>query len=275
MSGEASADSATRSIEVAVEIDAAVEAVWQAITDGDAVANWFAPIASAEPGEGGSLTVSWGAGAEWTSRITVWKPHAHLGLADELPEEAAEQGAAMQLDYHLEPRDDNTLVRIVNSGLSADPSWDDAVHMMSNGWRFFAWNLKHFLERHRDSRRTMISERPWVTGTREEVWDAVFGEAGFGTVHAGAGGADGSPFGFVLDDGVVLEGTVVLSDRPWAFAGIVSSLSDGVLHVEMEGTGERWKMGIWISAYGVEEERCDQVGKALTKTVSRLFPDQS
>lgn len=270
MSGEAANNSKTRNIELSVDIDAPARAVWRAITDGDAVANWFAPIASAEPGEGGYLTVSWGAGSEWTSRITVWKPDRHLRLADELPDEAAEQGAAMALDYHLEAHNGMTRVSLVNSGLSADPSWDDGVRMMTNGWRFFLWNLKHYLERHPDSRRTMISERPWVTGTREEVWDTIFREDGLGMAPS----QPGEVVSLRLDGGHILEGTVVLSDRPWAFGAVLTSLGDGVLHVELEGTGERWKIGVWLSAYGLEEERCNRIGVALGQTVSRLLPGQ-
>lgn len=270
MSAETPDSPGTRNIEATVEIAAPAEAVWRAITDGDAVANWFAPVASGEAGEGGHLTVSWGGGSEWTSRITVWEPNARLRLADELPEAAAEQGAAMALDYRLDAGNGTTRVSIVNSGLSADPSWDDGVHMMTNGWRFFLWNLKHYLERHPDSRRTMISERPWVTGTRQEVWDTIFGADGLGAVPARAGEA----FRLRLDGGEVLEGTAVLSDRPWAFAGVVTSIDDGVLHVEMEGMGERWRMGVWVSVYGLEEDRCEQIGVALRETVSRLFPAQ-
>ena len=76
----------TRNIELSVEIDAPARAVWRAITDGDAVSNWFAPVASVEPGEGGHLMVSWSADSEWTSRITVWEPDVHLRLADDLPD---------------------------------------------------------------------------------------------------------------------------------------------------------------------------------------------
>lgn len=275
MTGEvAEPPATTRDIEVSVEIAAPVEAVWRAITEGDQVANWFAPIASANPGEGGHLTVSWGAGAEWTSWITVWDPGKHLRLVDQLPDEQADGGAAMALDYRLTDLGGTTRLDLVNSGLSSAPDWDDTFHMMNNGWRFFLWNLKHFLERHPGARRTMISQRPWVTGSREQVWDRVFGAEGLvRTVKDGAYPGTGDHFRCVLDGLETLEGAVVLCDRPWAFAGVVSSLEDGVLHVEMEGTGERWKMGVWLSAYGVEEEQCEEIGAALANTFSRVFPE--
>ncbi len=273
-SSAAEPPAATRDIEVSVEIAAPVEAVWRAITEGDQVANWFAPIASANPGEGGHLTVSWEAGAEWTSWITVWDPGKHLRLVDQLPDEQADGGAAMALDYRLTDLGGTTRLDLVNSGLSSAPDWDDTFHMMNNGWRFFLWNLKHFLERHPGARRTMISQRPRVTGSREEVWDRVFGAEGpLRTVTDGAYPGTGDNFRCVLDGLEALEGAVELCDRPWAFAGVVSSLADGVLHVEMEGTGDRWKMGVWLSAYGVEEEQCEEIGAALARTLSRVFPE--
>ena len=261
---------ATRDIEASVEIAATAEAVWRAISEAEGVANWFAPIASGEPGEGGHLNVSWGDDGTWTSWITAWEPLRRLRLADEQPEEGAGESAAMAYEYRLQPRNGATLLTFVHSGLSADSAWDDTFHMMENGWRFFLWNLKHYLERHPTAHRTMISERPWVSGTREEVWDAVFGADGLGTVPA----EPGDPFKLRLESGEVLEGSVVLLDRPWAFAGMVSSLNDGVLHVEMEGTGDRWKMGVWLSIYGMEEERCKEIGVALVQAISRMFPGE-
>lgn len=268
--------SATRDIVASVVVAVPPEAVWRAITEGEQVANWFAPVASARPGQGGHLTVSWGGGAEWTSWITAWDPCRHLRLVDRLPEDAADGGAAMALDYRLTDLGGTTRLDLVNSGLSAEPAWDDTFHMMHNGWRFFLWNLRHYLERHPGTRRTMISERPWVTGSREEVWDRVFGETGLGTSTA-----DGSQpafhevgdlFRFKLDGGISLEGTVVVCDRPWAFAGVVASLNDGVIHVEMEGSGDRWKAGVWLSCYGVEKKQCQGIAAALSRTVSRVFP---
>ena len=268
----------TRDISLSVVVAAPVEAVWRTVGNAEQVANWFAPIATGRAGEGGHLTVSWGAGAEWTNWITEWQPCRHLRLVDQLPDETGKGGSVMALDYRLTDLGRSTRLDLVNSGLSTAPEWDDTFRMMHNGWRFFLWNLKHFLERHPGTQRTMISQRPWVTGSREEVWDRIFGDAGLGA--AGPDGRQpvfdeaGEGFRLRLDGGISLEGTIVVCDRPWAFAGVVTSLDDAVIHVEMEGSGDRWKMGIWLSTYGVEERRCEKISAALERTVSRVFPQR-
>ena len=276
MSAEAPTNPPTREIEVSAEIAAPRDAVWEAISTADGIASWFSPFASVEEGEGGTVSVAWVEGADWPNRITVWEPGRHLRLVDLSDPDTAAAGTALTLDYHLSTANGRTRVRLVNTGLPATPDWDEHFHMMTNGWRFFLWNLKHALERHPGVPRRMISARPWVTGSREAVWERFFGEEGMGRVPAGAVHAGslavGDAFHFVFDGREVLSGTVVFADRPWAFAGMVESLNDGVLHLEMEGSGERWKVGVWLSAYGVEDERCEQLDKALNGKFARLFP---
>lgn len=262
MSGE---QEGARTIDLSVDLDAAPADVWTAISDGEWMSRWFSPIASAEPGEGGSVTVAWDEGSEWTSRIAVWRPGVHLRLEDDVPEGTPPSA----LDYYLEPRNGGMRLRLVNSGLSGGPEADDFLHMMENGWRFFLWNLKHILERHPGVPRTMISARPWVRGTREDVWRRLFAPDGLGNAPPPLAG---DRFRFALDGGEVLEGVAVHSDRPWAFAGMVESFGDGVLHVELEGSGDRWKLGVWLSAYGVAPAVRDRVGQALRVTVDRVFP---
>ncbi len=259
----------TRSVDIEAEIDASPEAAWRALTQPEEISRWFAPDVTGEPGPGGHITVSWG-GGEWTSKIVAWNPGSHLGLRDMLPEgqEPPEPGTA--LDYFIESRNGKTVVRIVNSGFSADDEWADFFHMLENGWAFFIWNLRHYLERHPGTPRTMISARPWVSGSKEEVWSRMFGPDGLCDVPPKAGEA----FALKLED-AVLEGSAVLADRPWAFAGRLSSLNDGVLHVEMEGSGDRWKVGFWMSAYDVGPERCGALQAALDAEMARLFPDPS
>lgn len=267
---------ATRWVDLSITIAASPEAVWTAVSDGEWLSRWFSPIASVEPGEGGRVTVSWGDG-EWTSHIVAWQPGVHMRMEYESPEssddqdnqddqgqnDAEEQPVVTALEYYLEPRKDGTKLRLVNSGFSASSEWDDYFRMASQGWRFFLWNLKHVLERHPGVPRAMISVRPWVTGSRAEVWDRLFSEVG----EPGE-----TRFCFALDGGVELTGSVILSDRPWAFAGVVESLNDGVFHVELEGTGDRWKLGLWLSAYGVDGPARDRVRQVLESTAARLFP---
>ena len=265
----------TRAIKLSIEVAAPVDAVWDAIATGEGIERWFAPFASVEEGEGGTVAVAWAEGADWPSRITVWKPGEHLRLVDLSDIDAIDAGTALTVDYGLSTADGKTRVELVNTGLPATPDFDEHFRMMTNGWRVFLWNLKHAVERHPGVPRRVISARPWVTGSREEVWGRLFGGEGVGgDGEDGRSLAEGNPFHFVLDGGAVLSGTVVFADRPWSFAGMVESLNDGVLHVEMEGSGERWKMGVWLSAYGVGEGRCGRVGKALDGTIGRLFPGE-
>lgn len=260
---------------MSVEVQVGTEAVWEAISTGDGLRRWFAPIAAVEPGEGGKVTVAWSEGGEWAGRIVKWEPEVCLRQEDELPEGAGEQAQPTTLEYQIEPLPkskseprETTRLRIVNAGFSSAPEWEPFIKTMENGWRFFLWNLKHALERHPGLSRTMISDRPWVSGSREKVWDVLLGNSGLGCAPP----SKGDVFVFELDGGLELKGTTVLSDRPAAFAGKVESLNDGVLHVEMEGDGdERWKMGIWLSVYGVPEERCRKLQEALNMTVARLF----
>ena len=257
----------TRSVDLEIHIDAPADAVWRALTEPDEISRWFAPVASGTSGLGGQITVSWG-GGEWTSEIVEWDPGRHLQLQDVVPEGQAAPEPGTALDYYVEGKDGRTVVRMVNSGFSAEDDWDDFFHMLENGWAFFLWNLRHYLERHPGTPRTMISGRPWVTGSREEVWSRVFGPGGILDAPDGAEGAVRLKLG-----DTVLEGEAVLSDRPWAFAGRLASLNDGVVHVEMEGSGERWKMGFWLSGYGLDQDRCDALQSALDAQLTALFPE--
>ncbi len=258
----------TRTIRETVAIAAPREVVWRALTEADRVANWFAPIASGRAGPGGHLTVSWGTGSEWTSRFTEWEPLRHLRLVDEIPDGTPDPGSAMALDYHLEEVAGRTRLILVNSGLSADPSWDDGVRMMTNGWRFFLWNLKHYLERHPEAHRTMISARPRVSGTRAEVWEKIFGAQG-------CIGLDNNTFTLWPGGDRAQTGSVVLRDPPWALAGRIESLHDGVLHVELEGTGEGWRLGIWISVYDPDATLVGTLDRDLARMVGRRFPESA
>jgi uncharacterized protein YndB with AHSA1/START domain len=59
--------------------------VWQALTTGEGMANWFSPHASAAPGPGGSFTLTWDVGEDWVAPIVVWEPNVRLGIDSDAP----------------------------------------------------------------------------------------------------------------------------------------------------------------------------------------------
>ena len=132
----------TRAIERTVEIDAPVEAVWKAISEGEELAKWFALDARVKPGVGGEVWLSW-PGMEGASPISVWEPGKRLQTREE------HGPVLMTVDWHLEAKGGKTILRLVHSGFGADAAWDDQYDDTSRGWAVFVGNLKHYLERHR------------------------------------------------------------------------------------------------------------------------------
>ena len=80
-----------RKHEIEIEIAAPASEVWKALTTAEGIASWFAPGAAVEPGAGGKMTISWGEGMEFTTRIAIWEPERHLQTASDRPEPAPTQ----------------------------------------------------------------------------------------------------------------------------------------------------------------------------------------
>src|SRR5262245_38115244 len=156
-----------RVVDRSIELNAPVHVVWQAITDAEQLVRWFPPVARVEPGAGGSIFASWGDGVEGTALIEVWEPNRALRLS--------ERGGVV--DYLLEARGNTTVLRVVQSGFGADASFDDRYEAASSGWNYFLYNLKHYLERHWNEPRHLISVRKRMTRPREEVWRNLMGPA--------------------------------------------------------------------------------------------------
>jgi len=149
-----------RSFEVSIEIDAPPSQVWKAITEADGIARWFAPDVNVEPGEGGSISVSWGPGMEGAYKIETWDENQHLCLTEyratpyactgEQPAAEAEPAPRrIAVDYYLESRDGGgTILRLVQSGFGNSEGWDQEMESTKRGWPTFFRVMKHGIEFH-------------------------------------------------------------------------------------------------------------------------------
>ena len=132
-----------RKHEIEIEIAAPASEVWKALTTAEGIASWFAPGAAVEPGVGGTMTISWGEGMEFTNRIAIWEPERHLQTASDRPEPAPPN----VIDYFIESRGGATVLRLVHSGFGASAAFDAEYESTGYGWAIFMKLLKHSAER--------------------------------------------------------------------------------------------------------------------------------
>jgi len=236
-----------------VTINADADAVWRAVSEGEEIKRWFSPDARVRPGVGGALWLSWGGGMDWETPIELWEPGKHLRTVDPEPSKAA-------VDYIIEGHGGETTLRIVQSGFAAD-AWDDEVETLTAGWRAFAENLKHYVERHRGTPRTMASFRhPVVEMTRAEAYPRML--AALGVTRLAAGERFTGPF---------FEGVAKVDAPPVNFSGTLQNLGDGFLMIEIEPGRGRCRPAVWVSLYGDAGREAAALEARLTAAVTAAF----
>lgn len=224
------APSGKRFYEFETVIDCTPEALWKAISDGAEIAKWFAPEARVEPGLGGKVWLSWGPGWEGTQKIEIWEPGRRMGVnhirgdeSDEAPQAASGGAVPVAVDFIIEGRGGQTVLRIVQSGFGAGSEWDGEVDSICRGWRIFTSQLKHYLEKFSgetaanvwlercieglpNAWRKLIGQSSPLKFERRELWGAPAVGSGF-AVSAGGEELTGRIdfFGPSMEVGMVLD----------------------------------------------------------------------
>lgn len=250
----------SRSIEVEKVIDAPVDEVWRAITEARALEQWFPVEARVTPGPTGSIWLSWGEGSEGEARIFHWEPNKRFGWGEDFG------GARLATDFFLFPengaRGAQTVVRVVTSGFSDDPAWDDDFHMMEGGWQYFMAHLQTFLERHRGMTRTLASNRRQTELSKADAFTRIVRDLGFSTPPSAGG-----PFDVTTVEGDRLTGSIVAINAGVQLGLVVENLNHAMLFVEMEGKQDRAKPALWLSVYGLDAASTD----ALTARMRKVY----
>jgi uncharacterized protein YndB with AHSA1/START domain len=251
-----------RSIEMEVTIDAPAEAVWDALSTGVGMERWFAPSARVKPGKGGSVFVSWGGGVEGEGRIEVWEPNRRIAWS----EPAGSGQVRFMVDFELEARAGGTTkLRLVHSGFGEGANWDEHYDATKAGWTYFLFNLDWYLVHHRGTVRRMISSRRGTERPVAEVWQSLLGRLGIDLSESK------HRDGYTIRLGGNQHGQIEFVREPRNFAGTITSLDDGLLFIEMETGAPSWHCGVWISVYGMEEQRTTGLQAALDEVMEAEF----
>ena len=269
-------------VQLDAQVAASPEALWEALATGSGLARWFAREAEVKPGVGGSVRVSWGAGEDWESRIDVWEKDARLVISSEMP---GRDGRMVRLavEFRLETEGGTTRVRLVHSGFGGDGSWDDMIDGLEAGWSYFLANLRHCVERHPGVPRTLLSARPRCFAGVEEGLGAILGARGLGLEKQDEGGPRGIGASELVAGQACslrlgsdrLQARILAARPPRTVAFVIPALADAVLFVERESLAAEFGLGIWLSLYGLGEERCAPLRRdlaALALRLSELMP---
>jgi uncharacterized protein YndB with AHSA1/START domain len=243
----------TKTIEVEIAIDADAETVWRAVSEGEELKRWFPVDARVTPGEGGAVWMSFGEGMDWETPIKVWEPNRRLGTGDAGP-------STLAVDYYIESKGGETVMRLVHSGFAAD-TWEDELETMTNGWRAFLANLKHYLERHRGVPRTLAYCRhPIVKLSRQEVFPRMLEALGVPLVGQGEKFA-----------GRFFEGVAAVSSPPGNFSGALANHGQGFLMIEIEPGRGQCRPAVWVSLYGDAAKEAPALQERLRELVTKAF----
>jgi uncharacterized protein YndB with AHSA1/START domain len=250
----------TKSIDLTIEIDAPPEAVWEAISKAEELQRWFPLNAEIEPGVGGTVTIDWGPDVRGTADIEAWDEGRRLVYVERPWGPAVEDDAEpvrVAVEYTIEGRGGKTVLRMVNSGFSADADWADFIDTIDSGWRYFLFNLKHYLERHRGTPRRMVWDRRKIALPKQDAWPVLFGDGGLASLKLPAREGDRA----TLWSGHTA--TVAMAAPPIHLACRCDDLDDALLFVELEPGPPPYSVGVWMSLYGVAEEIAEGLEASL------------
>ncbi|MBT8487807.1 MAG: SRPBCC domain-containing protein [Gemmatimonadetes bacterium] len=242
----------TRSIEIETHVDANPEDVWTSLTTGDGLKRWFPLDARVEPEVGGQVWLSWGPGCEGEAPIHIWDEPRRFGWTESYGEDEQGRPIRVAIDFHIEGREGSTVVRLVQSGLSASSDWDEMYDALKDGWTYFLFNLAYHFEVHGGQDRTLVWKRHPIALSRDEVWHRL--------TEGGLVGGD------LALDGEHEAKTVSRRDR-YHFAATLPALNDSVWFVEVEGA----HVGFWLSVYDDDGLEPDGLQSTLEHRVTEVL----
>jgi len=222
MSGE------TRKHEFELTIDAPAEDVWRALTTGEGLRQWFAPVAEVEPRLGGIVKLGWGPGMEGSAPVSAWEPGARFAWT----EDHGERGPRV-VEFILEASGGQTKLRLAHSGFGADASFDEEFDSTNGGWLTFLACLRYYVETMRsapgrhEARMSMFDEAP------EALWTRITEGMGLGMQDWSAG----KPYKATLPGGASFSGVVVASPKPRYALLRCEELGGSALALFCEGFG--------------------------------------
>ena len=231
--------------------------------------------------------MTWGeelADCDHESLIRVWEENKHLQFVwiDATPPEQAAKAKAngtfapvpVAVDFHLEAHGSTTLLRLVHTGFSPDPSWDHQYDGTVRGWQFELRGLKHYLENHRGIERRVANVTVNIDMPYEEAWGRLMGADGLAASGKIAGVKAGESYTIRLASGDEMEGTVQINSPPRDLALVVKNLNMSLFRLRLDKECQPDKntaASMWLSTYGMPQSEVNAIQSRFKNLLEGLF----
>jgi uncharacterized protein YndB with AHSA1/START domain len=142
-----------RIIDTSVRIRTSPDRAWEAWADPQGIANWFVDRAEGRGAAGETMVWFFDTfGYRQEVPIVEAKPGQTLVIGS--GEAPGPDGLPYVLEVTIARDAGDTIVRLVNSGFSEDPSADARFKGVESGWQGALATMKHYLEHYHGRRRT-------------------------------------------------------------------------------------------------------------------------
>lgn len=254
----------SRTIDLEIEIDAPIEAVWTALTEADQLKSWFPYDARVTPGKGGSIWLSWGPDCEGEAPITIWDPPNQIQFTEHRGPFGAEDSIApvdITTDYHLKSVGGKTVLRLVQAGLGPEKEWDGEYNATAEDWPMFLAILSHYVPTHAGVVRQVTNLAATIDRPASETWSQLFGSE---TLTVGL------PYALKLAGSLSVHGITRLISPGRRLVGTIPDLNDAVFVLTVHDKADKSKIAIELSTYLVPADQVAKTERQWTDALNKL-----
>jgi len=243
-----------RAADITLPIDAPLEDVWKALTDGRELTRWFPLQADVEPRVGGRVAWRWLNQFAMLSHIDAWNPPLRLRLVQkrEVPHGAdgaaldSEPAAEVAIEFTLETREGRTWLHLVHSGFGDGTAWDDELEGVTNGWNYELRSLIHYLAHHRGHDRHYGWAMTTTPRPAADAWKILLAD---GLILPEAERQEDASFRLTAPGDVTLSGMSRLHIPGREWFGTVSELDNGLVRASTWRGGGTTGVNLWFATW--------------------------